>query len=52
MPILLKCAQITIELHIILNLLLQYLVSDTIFPWKTYILRKDFEVSSMCGTCT
>jgi hypothetical protein len=31
---LLKCAQITIQLHIILNLLLQQLVSDTILPVK------------------
>jgi hypothetical protein len=28
---LLKCARITIELHIILNLLLQQLISDTVF---------------------
>jgi hypothetical protein len=30
----LKCAQISKELHIILNLLLQQLVSDTILPGK------------------
>jgi hypothetical protein len=30
----LKCAQIAIELHIILNLVLQ-LVSDTVFIWKS-----------------
>jgi hypothetical protein len=35
---LLKHAQITLELHIILNFLLLQLVSDTIFIWKTYIL--------------
>jgi hypothetical protein len=45
--ILLKCAQITIELHIIFNLLLQQLVHDTIFTWKAYILRQGFKVSSM-----
>jgi hypothetical protein len=27
------------KLHIIQNLLLRQLVSDTIFTWKTYILR-------------
>jgi hypothetical protein len=31
-----KCAQVTIELHIILNLFLQQLVSDGIRTWKTY----------------
>jgi hypothetical protein len=36
---LLKCAEITIDLHIILNLLLQQLVSDAVFTSKTYILR-------------
>jgi hypothetical protein len=37
--ILLKCARITIELHIILNFLLQHLLSDTNFTMKSYILR-------------
>jgi hypothetical protein len=31
--ILLKCAQITLELHIILNFLKQQFVSDTSFTW-------------------
>jgi hypothetical protein len=37
--ILLKCVQITIQLYIILNILMQQLVPDTIFTWKIYILR-------------
>jgi hypothetical protein len=43
--IVLKCAKVTTKLglHIILNLLLQVLVSDTIFILKTYILRWDFK---------
>jgi hypothetical protein len=31
---LLKCAQITVELHVILNFLRQQLVCDTILPTK------------------
>jgi hypothetical protein len=43
--IVLKCAKVTTKLglYIILNLLLQVLVSDTIFILKTYILRWDFK---------
>jgi hypothetical protein len=33
------CSQFTTGFHIILNFLLQHLVSHTIFTWKTYILR-------------
>jgi hypothetical protein len=44
--------QIAIELHNILNLLLQQCVPDTIFTRETYILRSGFEVNSTCGTCT
>jgi hypothetical protein len=36
---LMKRALITIDLHIILNFLLQQLVSGTVFTWETYILR-------------
>jgi hypothetical protein len=36
--VLLKHAQITLELHIILNFLLLQLISDTVFIRKTYIL--------------
>jgi hypothetical protein len=39
MQMLLKYVEITIELHIILNLLPQQLVSDIICSWKTSILR-------------
>jgi hypothetical protein len=44
-----KCAQITstTELHTVLNLLLQQLVSHTIFTWKTYILQQGFKVNSL-----
>jgi hypothetical protein len=35
---LLKFSQIAIELRVILNLLLQQFVSDTIFTWETFIL--------------
>jgi hypothetical protein len=49
---LLKYEQITIELRVILNLLLQQFASDAVFISKYYILWWDFKVSSMCGTCT
>jgi hypothetical protein len=40
---LLKCAQIIIQLRIILNFLLQQPVNDTVFILKkTWILRKGF----------
>jgi hypothetical protein len=38
------------ELHIILNLLLQQLVSDTIFNWKTFYGRSLKSIA--CGICT
>jgi hypothetical protein len=41
-----------IELHIILNLLLQQFESDNIFTLKTYILRSGFKANSMCSTWT
>jgi hypothetical protein len=41
----------TVTKDIILNLLLQRLKYGTVFSWKTYIFRKDFEIKSMCGTC-
>jgi hypothetical protein len=41
---LLQSAQISIELHIILNFLLQQFVSDTFFVWTTYILRQGFKL--------
>lgn len=44
--ILLKCAQSTIELPILWNLL----DSNEIVTWKTYILRQNSEVSVICGT--
>jgi hypothetical protein len=47
-----KCEQIAIQLHVIINLVLQQLVSDTISTWKTYTLSQDFKVNGMCGTCT
>jgi hypothetical protein len=43
---LLKCAQSVLQLHILLNVLLQQLVSDTIFPGRLIFLRCSFEVGS------
>jgi hypothetical protein len=39
-------------LHIVLKVILQQLLSDTIFIWKTYVLRYGFQVRNTCGTCT
>jgi hypothetical protein len=48
---LLKYAQITIELRVFFNLLLQQ-ISDSTFALKSYILRRVFKVNSMCDTFT
>lgn len=42
MHVLFKCAQIIAELQIILNLLLQQPLYETVFTWKTNILWQGF----------
>jgi hypothetical protein len=43
---LLKRAQITVWLHIILNMLLLQLVSDTVFTRKSYILWQGLKTAA------